>query len=166
MIEQHQSIPLCICPSSTLQSPQSVSEGGAFLFRAILSETQTVGPPCDDEGAPSSMVPPQMSCRSPGGMATDWSPSPPLFLTKVHFSRDRSKCRHQYCSSLFCPLNTVGAQKLTGWFSPKFLFLGVWQQMHYCVLAGYLCRLMYVVQTHWMAFQSVTVKVAAAGGGD
>lgn len=98
--------------SSTLQTAQSVCEGTTFLF--ILSETQTVGPPCDDEGALSTMVPVQMSCRYPGGMAIDWSPSPPLFLTKVHFSRDRSKCRHQYCSSLFSPLYTVGAQKLTG----------------------------------------------------
>lgn len=39
---EHQSILLCSCPSSTLQSAQSVSEGGAFLFRAILSETLLV----------------------------------------------------------------------------------------------------------------------------
>lgn len=63
----------------------------------------------------------------------------------------------------FPPLNTVGAQKLTGWFSPKLLFLAVWQQMHYCVLAGYLGRLMYATQTHSMAFWSVTVEGAAAG---
>lgn len=111
------------------------------------------------------MLPAQMSCRSPWGMATDWSPSPPLFLTKVHFSRDQSQCRHQYCSSLFPPLYTVGAQKLTGWFCPKSLFLGVWQQMHYRVLAGYLCRRMYAAWTHWMAFWSVIVKVATAGRG-
>lgn len=143
--------------SQQFQSAQSVSEGCPFFFRAIL-KTQAVGPPCDDEGALSTMVPAEMSCQSPGGMATDWSPSPPLFLTKVHSSGDWSKCRHQYYSSLFSPPNTVGAQKLTGWFSPKLLFLGVWQQMHYCVLAGYVCRLMYAAQTHWMAFWSVTVK--------
>lgn len=123
-------------------------------------QTQTVGPPSVDEEASDMMAPAQMSCQCQGGMTTDWSPSPPLLLTKVHFSGDRSKCRHQYCSSLFSSPNTAGAQKLTGWFSPKLLFLGVWQQMHYCVLAGCLCRLMYAAQTHWMAFWSVP---AAAG---
>lgn len=35
--------------------------------------------------------------------------------------------------------------------------------MHYCVLAGYLGRLMYATQTHSVAFWSVTAEVAAAG---
>lgn len=96
-------------------------------------------------------------------MVTGWSPFPPLFLTKVHFSGERTKCRLQYRSSLFSSLNTVGSQKLTGWLSPMLLFLGVWQQKHYCVVVGYLHRLMYATETHWMAFWSVIVKVAAAG---
>lgn len=142
---------------------ESVCEGRALLFRAVLSETQTVGPPCDDRAAPSEALPAQRSCQGPAGMATDWSPSPPLFSTRVHFSGDRSKCRLQRCGRLFSSLNTVGAQKLTGWFSPKLLCLGVWQQMHYCVLAGYLGRLMYATQTYSVAFWSGTVRVAAAG---
>lgn len=144
---------------------KSVCEGHTLLFRAILSETQTVGPLCDDEEEVSEAVPAQRSCQCPGGMVTDWSPSPPLFLTRVHFSGDRSKCRLQCCNRLFSSLNTVGTQKVTGWFSPKLRFLGVWQQMHYCVLAGCLDRLMYATRTHSMAFCSVTLKVAAAGWG-